>query len=103
MIALKPPLPSHISTLDACFEGIDKKSLGPGVAKSAPKTTQSESCVQIKHDDAQEFIEMIDGKKDLTCNLQSGLEVIRIIEASRLSNKEGRFVKIDEIILLILL
>ena len=46
---------------------------------------------------AQEFIEMIDGKKDLTCNLQSGLEVIRIIEASRLSNKEGRFVKIDEI------
>lgn len=46
---------------------------------------------------AKEFIEMIDGKKDLTCNLKSGLEVIRIIEASRLSNKEGRFVKIDEI------
>jgi len=46
---------------------------------------------------AKEFIHFINNGEPLTCDLESGIDVMRIIEAARLSNKKMRFVQINEI------
>ena len=46
---------------------------------------------------AKEFIQLMNGEEKISCDLESGINVMRIIEAARISNKEMRFIKMDEI------
>ena len=47
---------------------------------------------------AKEFIQLINGEEKISCDLESGINVMRIIEAARISNKEMRFIQMDEIL-----
>ena len=46
---------------------------------------------------AKEFLDVINGVEFLTCNIKDGLDVMRVIEAVRISKKEERFVNLSEI------
>jgi len=46
---------------------------------------------------AQEFIKIIDGQSVNKCSINDGVNVMRIIEACRLSSNEEREVTLNEI------
>ena len=62
-------------------------------SRQAYKNDRNDMFVNV----AEEFIHFINKGEPLTCDLESGIDVMRIIEAARLSNKEMRFVQINEI------
>ena len=45
---------------------------------------------------AEEYLEVLDGRGPATCTLDDGLNVMRVVEAARLSAAEGREVGLDE-------
>jgi predicted dehydrogenase len=46
---------------------------------------------------AREFLDIVDGKKTMTCTLSDGLNVMKVIEAIRFSSSESRMISIDDI------
>lgn len=46
---------------------------------------------------AREFLEVLDGRRDLTCTIEDGFDALRIVEACRLSSQQERTVKLTEI------
>jgi len=49
-------------------------------------------------DVAREFLQIIDGADEFGCSLDEGVQVMRILEACKLSSREGRRVQLAELI-----
>jgi predicted dehydrogenase len=79
-------------------------SFNPNVIKYSNKMEQNweQSEFDLERNDmfievVKEFLEMLDGKKDINCTLNEGVQVMKILEACRLSSREHRTVNLKEI------
>ncbi len=45
---------------------------------------------------AEEFLSILGGQTDYTCTIDDGVRVLELIEAARTSNREGKFIKLEE-------
>jgi len=79
-------------------------SFEPNVIKYSNKIEQNwvKSEFNLERNDmfievVKEFLEVLDGKNDISCTLNEGVQVMKILEACRLSSKEDRTVNLEEV------
>ena len=78
-------------------------SLDPNVVKYSNKMEQNWDRFEfeLERNDmfievAKEYLKILDGKTDINCTLNEGVQVMKILEACRISSRENRTVKLEE-------